>query len=78
MDQTPETLWQAFEALADTYPHDDGVRLTAHLTRWLIDERRRVQVPVPPVLDTVVPRVVKVIEMAGGGSPEHHAPTKGQ
>jgi len=33
MNQTPDELWLSFEALAKTYPHDDGVRITAHLAK---------------------------------------------
>jgi hypothetical protein len=54
MNQTPDELWLAFEALAKTYPHDDGVRITADLARWLVAEHQRVQHPVPPVLEKVV------------------------
>jgi hypothetical protein len=40
---TPELTQLAicieFEALAKTYPHDDGVRMTADLARWLLEER---------------------------------------
>jgi hypothetical protein len=61
MNQTPDKLWLAFEALAKTYPHDDGVRMTAHLARWLVEERQRLQIPVPPVLQNVVRTVVKEV-----------------
>jgi hypothetical protein len=29
MNKTPDELWLSFKALAKTYPHDDGVRITA-------------------------------------------------
>lgn len=58
MNKTDDALWVAFEALARTYPHDDGVRMTAHLARWLVDERERLQIPVPPVLQKVVQTVL--------------------
>lgn len=58
MDQTPNELWVSFKALAKTYPHDDGVRITAHLARWLIQERQRLQIPIPVVLQEVVKEVV--------------------
>lgn len=61
MTQTPEELWLAFEALAKTYPHDEGVRLTAHLARRLIEKRQRLQVPIPEVLQRVVQRVMKMV-----------------
>jgi hypothetical protein len=57
MIQTADELWLAFEALAKTYPHDDGVRITADLARWLVAERQRVQIPVSPVLERVVQTV---------------------
>ena len=31
MNQTNDNLWLSFEALAKTYPHDNGVRMTADL-----------------------------------------------
>jgi hypothetical protein len=31
MRETNDALWLAFEALAKTYPHDDGVRMTADI-----------------------------------------------
>jgi hypothetical protein len=61
MNQTPDELWLSFRALAKTYPHDDGVRITAHLARWLIEERQRWQVPIPAVLQKVVEEVVKEV-----------------
>jgi hypothetical protein len=61
MNQTPDELWLSFEALAKTYPHDDGVRITAHLARWLVDERQRLQIPIPPVLQRVVLAVAKEV-----------------
>lgn len=57
MNQTSDELWLAFEALAKTYPHDDGVRITADLARWLVAERQRAHIPVPPVLERVVQTV---------------------
>jgi hypothetical protein len=73
MNQTPDELWLAFEALAKTYPHDDGVRITAHLARWLVDERLRLQLPVPPVLQKVVQavsnKVVSTDSLPGRQSP---------
>ena len=58
MNQTPDELWLSFKALAKTYPHDDGVRITAHLARWLIQERQRLQIPIPAVLQKVVEEMV--------------------
>jgi hypothetical protein len=43
--------------LANTYPRDEGVRATAHLARWLIEERQRFQIPIPPVLHAAVNEV---------------------
>ena len=59
-----DDLWQAFEALANTYPHDDGVRLTAHLARWMVEEHQRLQVPLPDVLQETVGRVGKLLEQS--------------
>jgi hypothetical protein len=61
MNQTPDELWLSFKALAKTYPQDDGVRITAHLARWLIQERQRMEIPIPAVLQKVVEAVVKEV-----------------
>jgi hypothetical protein len=63
MNNTDDALWFAFEALAKTYPHDDGVRVTAHLARWLVQEQERLQIPVPPVLQKVVQRVMTEVAL---------------
>lgn len=47
MHETNGAQWLAFEALAKSYPHDEGVRMTADLARWLLEERRRQQLPAP-------------------------------
>ena len=49
MVQTSEDLWLAFQALADTHPHD------AHLARWLIEEQRRPQAAIAPMPPSIVP-----------------------
>jgi hypothetical protein len=67
MDQTPNELWLSFKALANTYPRDEGVRITAHLARWLVEERQRFQIPIPAVLQKVVETVMK--EVASPDSP---------
>ena len=54
MNKTNDDLWLAFEALAKTYPHDHGVRMTADLTRWLLEERQRLQLAMPPIIEKVV------------------------
>jgi hypothetical protein len=54
MNKSNDDLWLAFEALAKTYPLDDGVRMTADLARWLLEERQRVQLPIPPLMQKVV------------------------
>jgi hypothetical protein len=72
MNQNPDELWLSFKALADTYPRDDGVRITAHLARWLVEERQRLQIPIPAVLQKVVEAVVKEVaspESRGRQSP---------
>jgi hypothetical protein len=53
MNETNDALWLAFEALAKRYPDDDGVRMTADLTRWLLEQREQLQLPVPPIIQTV-------------------------
>jgi hypothetical protein len=59
MNQTPDDLWLSFRALAKTYPHDNGVRLTAHLAKWMLEERQRLPIPIPAVLKKVVEAVAK-------------------
>jgi hypothetical protein len=54
MHQTPDELWLAFEAMAKRYPDDDGVRITADLARWLLQERQRLQLPAPPIMQKVL------------------------
>jgi hypothetical protein len=59
MHKTNDALWLAFEALAKTYPHDDGVRMTADLARWLVEERQRQQLPAPTIIQKVVRTVTQ-------------------
>jgi hypothetical protein len=54
VNQTNDDLWRSFEALAKTYPHDGGVRMTADFARWLLDERKRLNLPAPPIIDRVI------------------------
>jgi hypothetical protein len=61
MDRTNDALWLAFEALAKTYPHDDGVRMTADLARWLVEEGERRRLSAPPILKSVVRTVTQVL-----------------
>lgn len=77
MDETDDTLWLAFEALAKRYPHDEGVRMTADLTRWLLEERQRLQLPVPPIIQKVA-RIVIQKPDAAATAPLRLAPTTGQ
>ena len=63
MNQTNDGLWLSFEALAKTYPHDDGVRMTADLARWLLEERQRVQLPATPIIDKVVRTVMQELDV---------------
>ena len=70
-NQTNDDLWLSFEALAKTYPHDDGVRMTADLARWLLEERERLQLPAPPIIDKVVRSVTQELNVpATRPSPE--------
>jgi len=61
MNQTPDELWLAFDALAKTYPHDEGVCLSAHLARWLVEEHQRMESPIPTGLHEVVKTLVKAV-----------------
>ena len=60
MKETNDALWLAFEALAKTYPHDNGMRMTADLARWLLEERQRLQLPTPPIMHKVVRTVTRL------------------
>jgi len=60
MNKSNDALWLAFEALAKTYPDDDGVRMTADLTRWLLEQRQRLQLPIPPIIQKVARAVAPV------------------
>jgi hypothetical protein len=64
MDQTNDALWLSFEALAKTYPHDNGVRMIADLARWLLQERQRLELPVPSIIDKVVRTVTQEITVS--------------
>ena len=64
MNQTNDALWLSFEALAKTYPHDNGVRMTADLARWLLEEQQRLKLPVPPIIDKVVRTVTQDIHVS--------------
>lgn len=64
MNQTNDALWLSFETLAKTYPHDNGVRMTADLARWLLEERQRLELPVPPIIDKVVRTVTQEINLS--------------
>jgi len=63
MNQTNDAIWLAFEALAKTYPHDNGVRITADLARWLLEERQRSGLPAPPIIEKVVSTVRQAPEV---------------
>ena len=64
MNQTNDALWLSFEALAKTYPHDNGVRMIADLARWLLEERQRLELPVPSIIDKVVRTVTQEITVS--------------
>lgn len=74
MNQTPDVLWQNFITLAKTYPQDEGVRLTAHLARWMVEERRRLPADIPTVLHHIVQAVMPVIEPADSASGRESPP----
>jgi hypothetical protein len=54
MNRTNDAIWLSFEALAKRYPHDNGVRITADLARWLLEERQRLNLPAPSLIEKVV------------------------
>jgi hypothetical protein len=62
MNETNDALWLAFEALAKTYPHDGGVQMTADLARWLLEERQRLQLPAPPIIQEVLHTVTQELD----------------
>ncbi|MGC1728580.1 MAG: hypothetical protein WA747_04290 [Steroidobacteraceae bacterium] len=62
MNENNDALWLAFEALAKTYPDDGGVRMTADLARWLLEERQRLQLPAPPIMQTVLRTVIQELD----------------
>jgi hypothetical protein len=37
------------------------VGITAHLARWMVEERQRLQIPIPSVLQKVVEAVAKEV-----------------
>jgi hypothetical protein len=53
VNKTDDAVWSAFEALAKTYPDDNGVRLTADLSRWMLQEGQRLGLPTPPTMRRV-------------------------
>lgn len=73
MNKTDDALWLRFEALAKTYPHDNGVRMTADFARWLLEQRWRLQMPAPPIMRKVVPAVTEELHGPAAG-PFRRAP----
>lgn len=69
MHETDDALWLAFEALAKTYPHDDGVRMTADFAKWIVEERQRQQMPVSAILQKVVRTVTGELHTSIGQDP---------
>jgi hypothetical protein len=59
MEKTNDALWLAFEALAKTYPHDAGVRMTADLARWHLEESQRISLPTAPMIRKVIHTVTR-------------------
>ena len=62
MHEVNDAQWLAFEALAKTYPNDNGVRLTADLARWLVEEYQRQKLPVAPIVQRVVHSVTQELQ----------------
>ena len=67
MKETNDALWLAFEALAMRYPHDHGVRMTADLARWLLEERQRLELPAPPIIQKVLSTVTQELDASRPG-----------
>ena len=65
MNESNDALWLAFGALAEQYPHDGGVRMTSDLARWLLQERQRLQLPAPPVIQ----KILSVVAQDREGAP---------
>lgn len=59
MQETNDSLWLEFEALAKKYPHDFGVRMTADLARWLVEEHQRQRLPASPIMQKVVGNLIR-------------------
>jgi len=76
INEDSDDLWLAFEALAKTYPHDEGVRLTAHLGRRLVEDHRRLHVRIPAVMEKVVHSVLKMVELSPTPPDQQAARTK--
>jgi hypothetical protein len=68
MHESNDALWLAFGTLAKAYPEDGGVRMTADLTRWLLQERQRLQLPVP----LVIQQVLRLAASDPDGGPADH------
>jgi hypothetical protein len=51
MNPLNDDLWKAFGKLAETYPDDHGVRMTADIARWLKEHRQRVATDESSTLD---------------------------
>jgi hypothetical protein len=77
MNQTNDALWLSFEALAKTYPHDDGVRMTADLARWLLEERQRLKLPTPPIIEKIVRAATQEGDVPAA-RPLHETPVIGE
>jgi hypothetical protein len=67
MKETNDALWLAFEVLGKTYPNDGGVRMTADLARWLLQEHERLQLPAPPIIEKVLRTVAQEQDAAAAG-----------
>ena len=67
MKETNDALWLAFEVLGKTYPNDGGVRMTADLARWLLEERQRLELPAPPIIQKVLGTVTQELDASRPG-----------
>ena len=69
MNETNDAMWLAFGALAKSYPHDCGVRITADFARWLLKECQRAGLSAPPILQRVMHAVNHEFDAARRAQP---------
>jgi hypothetical protein len=75
MNENNDVLWLQFQALAKMYPDDGGVRMTADLARWLLEQHQRAQLPAPPIVEKVLRSVTQELD---AGAPVKPPPVTGR